>query len=144
MDIGESLVGAYMRQVRRCHTVAFNLQIESFIGLAVVLVSRSTMPTWSVGHGSDMNAERQRGTGRDETVHQVCSPCDAGAPRADARARDIDRVDNALRFCQDHLWAGNVSTLAWMMSRPGDEEVSKDAGGQQRSRAPLRRGVCRQ
>ena len=24
MDIGESLIGAYMRQVRRCHTVAFN------------------------------------------------------------------------------------------------------------------------
>ena len=24
MDVGESLVGAYMRQVRGCHTVAFN------------------------------------------------------------------------------------------------------------------------
>ena len=35
MDIGESLVGAYMRQVRRCHTVAFNNpQIESLNGLS--------------------------------------------------------------------------------------------------------------
>ena len=27
MDVGESVVGAYMRQVRGCHTVAFNTRL---------------------------------------------------------------------------------------------------------------------
>lgn len=39
MDIGESLVGAYMRQVRGCHTVAFNTRLQQQGELDVVGVA---------------------------------------------------------------------------------------------------------
>ena len=39
MDIGESLVGAYMRQVRGCHTVAFNTHLPQQGELDVVGVA---------------------------------------------------------------------------------------------------------
>ena len=36
MDIGESLVGAYMRQVRDCHSVAFNTHVSHQAELDVI------------------------------------------------------------------------------------------------------------
>jgi hypothetical protein len=39
MEIGESLVGAYMRQVRGCHTVAFNIHLPQQGELDVVGVA---------------------------------------------------------------------------------------------------------
>jgi hypothetical protein len=39
MDVGESLVGAYMRQVRGCHTIAFNTFLPGQAELDVVGVA---------------------------------------------------------------------------------------------------------
>jgi hypothetical protein len=43
MDVGESLVGAYMHQVRGCHTVAYNTFLPTGQGeLDVVVVAKKT------------------------------------------------------------------------------------------------------
>lgn len=42
MDIGESLVGSYMRQVRDCHSVAFNTHVSHQAELDVIGVSNGT------------------------------------------------------------------------------------------------------
>lgn len=42
MDIGESLVGSYMRQVRGCHSVAFNTHVSHQAELDVIGVSNGS------------------------------------------------------------------------------------------------------
>jgi len=42
MDIGESLVGAYMREIRGCHSVAFNTHVTNQAELDVIGVSNGS------------------------------------------------------------------------------------------------------
>lgn len=49
MNLGESLVGAYMRQVRRCHTVAFNTflpTVQGEIDVVGVATSEEGVEVW--------------------------------------------------------------------------------------------------
>ncbi|AEG43898.1 hypothetical protein [Isoptericola variabilis] len=102
VDIGESLVGAYMRQVRRCHTVAYNSRPPTGQGeIDVIGVA---------GHGDD----------RQVWVAEVATHLDGllyGSGNADTVQKMASKVATARAYAAEvfpdadpiiELWAPNV------------------------------------
>jgi hypothetical protein len=91
MDIGESLVGAYMRQVPRCHTVAFNTHLPRQGELDVVGVATGPQgaEVWLAEVAIHLDGLNYGGGTNAQTVNKVAEKVAAARTYAAQVYRDI-------------------------------------------------------
>ena len=111
MDVGESLVGAYMRQVRGCHTVAFNTHLPQGQGeLDVIGVANSDdgVEVWMAEVAIHLDSLNYGGGNR-QTADKVAQKVAAARAYAAQVYRDITPV---VELWSPVVPSGLVSDLA--------------------------------
>jgi hypothetical protein len=111
MDVGESLVGAYMRQVRGCHTVAFNIHLPEQGELDVVGVANgaSGAEVWLAEVAIHLDGLNYAGGTNKQTVDRVAKKVAAGRAYAAQIYRDITPT---VELWSPVVSAGLVSALS--------------------------------
>jgi hypothetical protein len=111
MDIGESLVGAYMRQVRGCHTVAFNIHLPQQVELDVVGVANGTdgVEVWLAEVTIHLDGLNYAGGTNAQTVDVVAKKVAAARRYAGHVHRDIKPT---IELWSPVVPSGLVSALA--------------------------------